>query len=168
MCRGSRRCRLRSPTSCRFCLQLTTQRSTDFADSSSPTAAAAADQASATVLGRGSAPHWFYWIWFWPWFGPGRTGSFGSTFGRHAVWESPFEQLERRVGDEASALLALLASANSSGLVSHTQLRVGWLRYAEEQQQQQQDGNDGNRTELFARLKDIASARHGIAVEAVT
>ena len=89
-------------------------------------------------------------------------------FGRHAVWESPFEQLERRVGDEASALLALLASANSSGLVSHTQLRVGWLRYAEEQQQRQQDGNDdGNGTELFARLKDIASARHGIAVDVV-
>ena len=44
------------------------------------------------------------------------------------------------------------------------------LHCAEQQQQQQQrqqDGNDGNRTELFARLKDIASARHGIAVDVV-
>ena len=161
-----------------FCLQLTTRaveglRRFVVANGGS---GGSDSKASATVLGRGSARagstgSGSTGSGSGPGSGPGRTGSsFGPMFGRHAVWESPFEQLERRVGDEASALLALLASANSSGLVSHTQLRVGWLRYAEQQQQQQQrqqDGNDGNRTELFARLKDIASARHGIAVDVV-
>ena len=126
-----------------FCLQLTTRavdglRRFVVANGGS---GGSDSKASATVLGRGSAPFagstgsGSTGSGSGPGSSPGRTGSsFGPMFGRHAVWESPFEQLERRVGDEASALLALLASANSSGLVSHTQLRVGWLRYAEEQQ----------------------------------
>ena len=83
-------------------------------------------KASTNVLGRGIAL-------FAASIGSGFRPTFGS--GWHVVWESPFEQLERRVGDGASALLAFYSRRRTpgAGLVSRAQLRVGWLRYAEQQ-----------------------------------
>ena len=78
---------------------------------------------------------------------------------KHAVWEAPFSTM--RIGDEASAFLALLASVVSSGLVSHTQLRLGWLRYAEVEQKQRQEEK---KSLLFKTFKHVARARHGLFV----